>query len=641
MLRVRGRRSETSGTHLIADCPFCSKAKHLYVNIDRGGVWDCKRCEAAGGLFALADALGVRVRDKPSISSAFKVLATAHDKKRVAKDAPGVDLARVNTACEKVFDTENARGVAVREYLHARGFDDDTIKHFQFGVSAMNTKSGKMLGVGMPFIEDGKVTLIKMRNLATEKDKREFSRTKGGESNLFNVEGIRDCRQVIIVEAELDTASLWQLGLPNTCGMSIGAKKDIPTHWRQAIEDAEDIVIWFDDDAVGHEAAEALAQSIGEHRCRIASFEGSAAQEAMAGALNDPNDLLRCVKSGVDEDTVRLWASQIVKNAKSIENSNVVTAGSFAEMIELDIEQGENMIGISTGWPSLDTRIGGVRLGELTMVTGHTNAGKSTWLTAQMDNIAQQGEPVLMSAFEGGPLTVARKIFQRRIKRPMTSIRTDADKLMAKENLCRLDEFPVYIVDAYGEMAIEELENIIVYARKRLGIKYMMIDHLHYALKRPPGHDEREYLDKVSKRLKDLTTELHIHIFLVCHPNGSVASSTIPTHENLKGSSAIKQNADNSISVYRAMDLFGDPTPRKLKLRDGQDNRVEVEISPTNALIYVTKARFDGSSTGACIFDFTANDLSYFDPRRNMKATEGEEIDDDDDVDDPFASLPF
>lgn len=626
---------------MIGDCPLCSKAKHLYVNIDKGGVWDCKRCGEGGSLFALADAVGVRVRDeKPAIASAFKVLSSS-SARRKPKDAPGVSLEKVNKACEKVFDDDNEKGALVRAYLHGRGFDDETIKHFQLGVAAMSTPKGRMLGVGMPFIEDGKVTLIKMRNLAKAKGERLFSRTKGGESNLFNVEGIKNCKRVVLVEAELDAVSLWQLGITNVAAMSIGAKKDIPPHWRLALEDAEEIIIWFDDDSVGQEAADVLAQSLGEHRCRIASFEGSKAQEAMAGTLNDANDLLRCiVDGGIEEDTVKGWAAEIVADAKAIENTTVVAAGAFAEIIELDIEKGEQLKGVSTGWPSLDNLVLGWRLGELTMVTGHTNHGKSTWLTAAMDKLAQGGEPVLTSAFEGGPVSLARKLFQRRFKRPLSSLKTDADKLAAKEALVRLDEFPVYIIDKYGEISIEELEAIIVYAAKRLHIRFMMIDHLHYALKRPRGVDEREYLDLVSKRLKDLTTELNIHIFLVCHPNGAVSTSAIPTHENLKGSSSIKQNADNSISVFRAMDLFGDPTPRKMKLRDGQDNRVEVEISPLNSLVYVSKIRFDGAKTGACIFDFQANDLSYFDPRSLNKA--GDQGDDvDEEIADPFAELPF
>src|SRR5437868_800139 len=37
----------TNDTQYIAECPFCGKADHFYVNKENG-LWDCKRCLASG-----------------------------------------------------------------------------------------------------------------------------------------------------------------------------------------------------------------------------------------------------------------------------------------------------------------------------------------------------------------------------------------------------------------------------------------------------------------------------------------------------------------------------------------------------------------------------------------------------------------
>lgn len=642
-VRIRKRVKEKSGPHILGDCPSCGKAKHFYAN-EESGLWDCKRCGEAGNLWQLADLLGVRVRERRLVKSVATMVMQGIEQgapkmpKRL-RDAKGLNLDTVTQRCEALFSGDEP-GAKVRAYLEGRGFTEDTIRHFKLCKAVVGGGDSRELALGIPYIEEGIVPLMKMRNLAVGKEKRRYGRTKGSDSRLFNLEGVRDRKQVILVEGELDAISLWQLGITNVASTSLGAKGDIPGEWKELLADADDIVIWYDDDQAGEEATEGLITALGSHRCRIASLEGSEAQTRMCGQLKDANDLLQVIDGKtIEHDEVAAWARQIVDAAKGLENTIIVEPSAFVDYIANEIVAGEKSVGIPTGWASMDKLMKGWRTKELTVVTGHTSHGKSTWLTAACDMLAESGEPVLLSAFEGGPAGVARKIFQRKFGYPISSITTDAQRLRAMEMLKRLDENPVYLIDAYGRTSIATIIDALTYARHRLGVRYVMLDHLHYFLKRPAGIDEREYIDEVTMRLVDLTRELDIHIWLVCHPAGRIDGGTIPGGGALKGSSSIKQNADNGITVFRAMDMLGDPTPRKVKLRDDQGKRVEVELSPLNALLYVWKTRHDDALTGSAIFDFSPRDLSYRDPNGRSGAT----VDDETPVEDkdPFDELPF
>jgi twinkle protein len=595
---------ESSGPHAVADCLAAgcpNPKKHLYVN-QINGLWDCKRCDASGNLWTLADLAGVRIRAKSLITSAASVLmAGFQDLEDKSKDkqpqpirnAKGLDMAKVQQACDRLWADDI--GAQVLAYLNERGFDETTIRHFMLCVSWI----GKEPAVGIPYLEGGKVPLMKMRNLARDKAGRKFMRTKGSHSGLFNVDGIQGCDQVVLVEGELDAISLWQMGITNVASTSLGAKKELTTSWMLALASAKDVVIWYDADEAGDEATAGLIRQLGSYRCRIARIPDQ-------WDAKDANDLLR---QGATRSDVRA----ILDAAKPIDNTAITTPMAYQDAVMGDIQLGQEALGLPSGWHSLDKLIRGWRPKELTVVSGHTGHGKSTWLFNAAFALAQQGIPVLMSAFENGPESIARKVFRKAFGRAPSDIRTEQERDEALEAARQLDTDPVYILDFYGRKKHQTIMDAITYAVHRLGVRHVMLDHLHFFLSRPANVDEREWIDQVMMDLVALTRDLDIHIWLVAHPRGSVPLEVIPTGDSLKGSSTIKQVADLGITVYRSIDMMADPNNGSKKIRDATGRKVDVEMGPEDSLIYVWKARHDDAREGSALFGFRRGDLSYSD----------------------------
>lgn len=603
-LRVRRR---VAGNEVQADCvvPNCPNPKeHLFVNTETGK-WKCHRCDDGGSLWTLASYMGLRLRERSMVRTVGTVLLTSP---KVNKVVHGIPTGNVAKAQDKLFDPENADGKATLDYLHQRGFDDETIKRFRLGMVHLREDGTQEPAVGIPYLDDGKPVFIKMRNLATDKEQRKFRRyPSGAASTLFNADAIKGRAQVVMVEGEMDAMSLYQLGVPNVCSTSLGAKKDIPQEWIDALCQADDVVLWYDEDEVGQDAVAQLVEKLGSHRCRIARIPDSLSDmvQVKTGARpKDANDLLR---AGVEQESIR-W---IIDHATGVTNTVVVEARAYGDIIQSEIMRGEDALGVSTGWPALDALLKGWRTKELTIVTGHTSHGKSTWATAAMERLSEiHQEPILMSALENGPATVVRKMVQRIYGLPLSSVKTDVDRARAIDSVARISPL-AYLVDLYGRQRFDALAEALLYARKRLGVRYAMLDHLHFIAKENDRQDEREFLDNIAMRLVSLTRELDMGLMLLCHPRGSVEQSMLPSGDAIKGTSTIKQVADNGITVYRATDAIGESKSREIALKDMSGKRIKVHMSNTSALIYVWKARHDDAREGACILDFNQRSLSY------------------------------
>lgn len=610
---------EASGPHSLADCPFCGKQKHLYVNMENGA-WDCKVCQESGGFWKLADRIGVRVRSATVVRSPMSVMmagrqnATAQSGAQIPpkplSDGPGLGMARITQACERVFeDTEE--GTSVLAYLRKRGFTDETIRRFKIGVAQIvdseNGKTVRETAVGIPYVEDGKVPMMKMRNLAMEKDKRKFRRTKGGESRLFNVDAIKGARRVVLVEGELDAISLHQVGITTVASTSLGAKKSIPADWLAALESAEEIVLWYDADDAGQDSVHALTHELGTWRVKLASIDDELASSIQRKTGSRPKDVNDLLKAGVDHAAIRA----VVDAALPIDNTMIVTADRYADPLAAVIDHAEESLGAPTGLATLDRTVRGWRTGELVLVTGHTSHGKSTFVQDRLEWLAEQGEPVLLSALENGPLALARKMFQRRYGGPISGIKTEADKARAFETISTLNRNPIYVLDVYGRIELGPLVDAMTYARKRYGTKRVMVDHLHFIQPRDSRKDERESLDDTLMELTELARKIDVTLFLIAHPRGSVEQNEIPTGDSIKGSSAAKQLCDNGITVWRNLNNAGDGTIRKLNLRDSIGHRMEVEIGGNEALCSVWKVRHDEGVNGKGVLGYDSRRLRY------------------------------
>ncbi len=230
--------------------------------------------------------------------------------------------------------------------------------------------------------------------------------------------------------------------------------------------------------------------------------------------------------------------------------------------------------GYSTGWRCLDRYLQGIRAGEVTVITADTGAGKTTFATQLLINVAEQGVPVWVNSWEMRPEVTLRKIASVAIRRPMKLIDFSEDDNVAFDAWAQ--SHAIYInQDTIGSTIDTLTENLV--RAESLGVKCVMLDHLDYLVNfnREKLH---EAIDATIKRLHELAFSLRMHFLLICHPRQGSGADDVGLH-SIKGSSSIKQYADNILILHRTSRSDKKAPPTELRVTVAKNRMFGVEGS--------------------------------------------------------------
>jgi hypothetical protein len=134
----------------------------------------------------------------------------------------------------------------------------------------------------------------------------------------------------------------------------------------------------------------------------------------------------------------------------------------------------------------------------------------------------------------------------------------------------------------------------IRYARRRMGVRNVLVDHLGFVMPDHRDDRERQAIEQVVRELSILGEHEGMTIFLVVHPSNSKFRRGRVTMHDLKGASAIRQDAHEVWIVEKAL-------PTKKRQYPG-------------AFIHFDKVRSDWASSGGKVFlAFDPISLNYAD----------------------------
>lgn len=238
--------------------------------------------------------------------------------------------------------------------------------------------------------------------------------------------------------------------------------------------------------------------------------------------------------------------------------------------------------GFTTGWSNLDQYLQGIRSGEMTIITADTGVGKTTFCIQLLVNVALQDIPIWINSWEMKPETILRKLASIVLRRPMKLVPfSDHENEQFDEWSAR---HKVYINQNTIGTDINAFAKQLIIA-KELGVKVVLLDHLDY-LVNTRKEKLHEAIDETVKRLHELAFGLDMHFLLICHPRQSANSTEEIGIHSLKGSSSIKQYADNVVILHRCS-RSNDQSQNKLKVRVAKNRMFGIEGS--SFLFYQSK----------------------------------------------------
>lgn len=308
-----------------------------------------------------------------------------------------------------------------------------------------------------------------------------------------------DRRSLIITEGELDALSVSQVqdhkypvvSLPNGAGSAVDT---IRNHYEWVCE-FDKVVLMFDMDQPGREAAEAVAEILPVGKVFIAELDG----------FKDANEALVAGKPSAI--TSAFWG------AKPWQPDGIFSLEDLESEILAEVE-----IGLPWWDPRLTDLTFGRRFGEVDYIGAGTGIGKTDWITQSIAyDILELDQRVGAIFLEQQPKETGKRICGKVAGRPFHIPKeyghwTDAEldetfqRLKATGNL--------FLGGNFAAADWNHIKNRIRYMAVGLGIKIFYLDHLT-ALADPSN--ERESLEIICKELALLAQELEIFILVISH----------------------------------------------------------------------------------------------------------------------------
>ena len=548
-----------TGAKVRIPCPRCSpqRKKSRYPCLELNtleGLWCCHHCQWSGSLQAGADGA-------PPLQKAVQV---------VYKTPPPLEEQPLLPAKTVAWFAKRGIPLAILEQFQIR-----------VGSMYMPQREEEVPVIQFPYLRDGALVNVKHRDA-----EKNFCMHKGAERILYNIDYIQpDC--LFIVEGELDCLSIATIGIKSVVSVPDGAPAVTATQTdtkfqflasaMERLAPVKKIVLAVDNDPPGQKLAEELARRLGPERCWRVVWPADCKDANDVLRLHDATTLQECL------DATTPWPIR-----------GQIRFQDLAQDLDLLYTQGLENAGVSPGWFSLEP-LYRVKPGDVTVVTGQPQMGKSQWMSALMVNLAmQQDWRFAVFSPENYPVPeYAALLIELYSGKPFFG---GANKITPPERWeaeAWLNDHISFIAADEDQPTIPWLLELATIAVKRDGIQGFVIDpwnECEHEL--PRGQTETQYVGSTLMQIRRWARKYLVHVWVVAHPakmqkaqKGEYAGQYPPaTLYDVSGSANWYNKPDAGVAIWRNLDTKG-PTEvhiiKARKKRTTQLGMVQLRYDPS------------------------------------------------------------
>lgn len=239
---------------------------------------------------------------------------------------------------------------------------------------------------------------------------------------------------------------------------------------------------------------------------------------------------------------------RFTKKVGSLPTPSKDPMGNF--IAELDRRKKEKTV--STGLPSLDRMLCGVRTKELTAVSARPSVGKSALLEQIAIKVALQGKKVLFFPLEMSEISIVQRMVMQHTNIPQYELRNGLNQSTWEREAYGFD-----VVDSFlskGNFLIFERCNDIQTIKEL--IKYhkpymVAIDQLEQLKDGNKSWvDKRSRFSHMTHEMQAISLDMDVAVWFACQSNRG-AEDTPPTMANLKESGTIEEDSTNVLLLHR------------------------------------------------------------------------------------------
>lgn len=264
--------------------------------------------------------------------------------------------------------------------------------------------------------------------------------------------------------------------------------------------------------------------------------------------------------------------------------------GETVDEIEANFRRGGALLGLSTGFPSVDEFTGGMAGGELIIVAGRPGMGKTSLALCLAENVARAGKRVLFFSME-----MNRKALLQRLLVLHTGIRyqalargrlSDGDMQRVIEARRAMGDLPLLIDDTpeqTPQSALARARRI----QRRGGLDLVIFDHLGYMRAGKRQENRNLEVGAITKGLRALAKSLGVPVLLLSQLSRKVEErdDKRPHKGDLRDSGEIEQDADAIWFPFRRHYYLRreEPKPRANEDREKFNQRTSKWIEDCDA----------------------------------------------------------
>lgn len=414
--------------------------------------------------------------------------------------------------------------------LSARGISEKTCKFWNYQIGSYQ---GRPVQVANYRVGESTISKVRFQD-------KNFLQVGKGKMPLYGswlFQRGAHSKQVVVTEGEIDAMSVSQLqdnkwpvvSVPNGAAGAVRAFKDNLEY----LESFENVVIMFDSDKVGQEAAEKCAQVLSVGKAKLCKLP-----------LKDANEML-VEKRGAE-------LIQLMWNAQAWRPDGII-AGS--DMWDSLLSKGTSTAHLYP-WPQLNEMTMGLREGEIVTLCAGSGIGKSAVCKEIAYHLLSAGESIGYIALEESTERTALGIMGLHINKPLYLNPEETPEEERKQAFeATVGNGRYFTYDHWGSMGEANLLSKIRYLVTGVGCKIIFLDHLSIVVSGMEGGDERRMIDNTMTKLRSLVEELGFALVLVSHlkrPDGKGHEEGARTSlAQLRGSAAIAQLSDMVIGMER------------------------------------------------------------------------------------------
>lgn len=483
--------------------------------------------------------------------------------KKIKDSEKLMEKEKVPAEKESITSSKSFSPICTKDDARAfRGLSPDTI--YKYGVVvAANPKESGFLAKYPRYTSDCKTHV---RNKIRVEDKGFFWEGDKQPLSMFGQQLFppASAKAITITEGQDDAMAAYEMqGSKYPCvsvDSAASAEREVRDNF-EYLNSFEKVVICFDDDKPGREAAEKVAKVLPPGKAFI--FRSSSPD------LKDANDYLLQGKAATFQKD--WWDAPLHK----VDGLKMGTE-MFTEIVERP-----NHFTVPYPIASMNEKTFGIRLSEAVIITAPTGVGKTS-IIKEIEYSLLMNPDLIEKNYGVGFLHLEETNADTCLG--LMSIHSDKpyhlpdcprteEELKASYDAC-INNNRVVLWDHFGSNTVDAVLDKVRHMAA-LGCKYIVLDHLSIIVSDQAG-DERKQLDEISTKLKTLCMNLNIALIAVVHTN---------RQGQIRGTAGIEQLANIVFKLERDITAVDDWRRNVLKIVV-EKNRFSGRTGPGIYLFY-------------------------------------------------------